>query len=276
MIESLTEYQKSQIPVWVEKWTAIGLSTDQDSNFKDCFEIVKAIYKDEAEIKDFIVVDSPMGVYNICKDSSFLSKSFFGSFECGWLSYYSYFQDVVGIKVNDALNYFITLASNTSLVYMHNDTVIFSRKPTEIHLENNQLHNESGPAVLFADGFEVYSIRGNRVTEQIVMRPETLTVEQINEELNSDVQSIMLDRFGWERYIDESGSKIVDSRRNDIENTLEVLYETNKFGLRLVCTCPTGRVFVKGIPNTKQCRTCESAQNWLAGDRKQFRTIART
>lgn len=281
MIESLTPEQEAQMQPWADKWIAIGCDTTQstDEDFKICFEAVKELYQtDEYKAHtptEYVVVDSPIGIYEICKDKNFLNNSCYGSFEAGWLSYYTFFRDVVGLELDSRLEALVTLAHHVSLYYVHEKTVIFSRKPVEIHMEEGLLHNESGPSIRFADNFSVWSIRGNRVNEQIVMAPETLTIKQIDEEQNSDIQSIMIDRFGWERYIDECGAKLIDSRKNDIEGTMEALYDTQKFGRRLVCTCPTGRVFVKGIEIKKGTDTCQGAQDWLGGNRK-FRTIART
>lgn len=283
MINELTPEQIAQMPNWVEKWISIGLSTERttDEQFRECFNAAKAIYDQiEAESpQDYIVVNSPMEIYKITNDRDFASKSYCGSFEAGWLSYYSFFKEVVKINVDPILDHFITISKYASYCYIHNKTVIFSHKPVEIHMQNGLLHNESGPSILFADGFCVYSIRGHRLNEQIVMRPETLTVKQIDSEENSDIQSIMLDRFGWARYVNECGATAIDSRTNDIEGTMEILYNTPNFGRRLVCTCPTGRVFVKGIETRDDTTTCEGAQNWLSGytnANRKFRTVGRT
>lgn len=279
VITELTPEQEARMPEWVDMWIKIGCDTGQEIDGEACFQAVKNLYNTNEfrryTPEKYVVVDSPLGIYEVSKDKDFINKCCFGSFEASWLSYYTYFRDVVGIDLDPRLRDLETLAKYVSLYFTHEDTVIFSRKPTEIHLDNGLLSNENGPAILFADGFAIYSIRGNQVTEQIVMHPETLTVKQIDSEQNSDIQSIMIDRFGWDRYIAESNAKLIDSRKNEIENTMEALFDTKRFGRRLVCTCPTGRVFVKGIETRKDTSTCEGAQNWLAGNRK-FRTIART
>lgn len=93
-------------------------------------------------------------------------------------------------------------------------------RPTAIHRElvrpdvargwgSHRLHSDSGPAVVWPDGWGLHVIHGVRVTRQIVEAPETLTPEQITKESNSEVRRIMLDRFGTERYIRELGAKRV-------------------------------------------------------------------
>lgn len=283
MITELTEEQRQQIDPWVKKWISIGLSTEEttDAQFEECFNATKSIYQqlDNESPENYIVVDSPIKIYDITRDKDFASKCFCGSFEAGWLSYYSYFKEVVKIDIDPILEKFITISKYASYCYIHEKTVIFSRKPVSIHMQNGLLHNDSGPSIIFADGFCVYSINGHRVNEQIVMRPETLTVNQIDNESNADIQSIMIDRYGWDNYIKACDSTILDSRKNNIENTLEILYDTKKFGRRLVVTCPTGRIFVKGIPTIDGTDTCTGAQDWLSGytnSNRKFRTIGRT
>jgi hypothetical protein len=107
------------------------------------------------------------------------------------------------------------------------------------------------------------------------MRPETLTVKQIHAETNADIQSIMLNRFGWHRYIVDTAAKLLDNRHNYVENTKEALYDCGTQGLRLLVTCPSGRVFSKGIgPGIK---TCQAAQSWLGNDvENKFNIIGRT
>jgi hypothetical protein len=54
------------------------------------------------------------------------------------------------------------------------------------------------------------------VTEQIVLRPEMLTVAQIEAEPNSEVRRVMLERFTLERYV----------REGDVEKVAQDNYGT--------------------------------------------------
>ena len=100
------------------------------------------------------------------------------------------------------------------------------------------------------------------------------SIKQIENETNSDVRSLRIERFGWHRYIEESEAFIQDSRYNSIEGTREALYNT-KNGRRLIATCPSGkgRIVSMGVP--PEIDTCQQAQDWLAGE-KSFRVLGRT
>jgi hypothetical protein len=284
MLEKLTAKQEAKISVYRDEWIKKGTCTEQstDADFQLCREAVEALV--EQSVKDVIVCDSPddMVSRGADKDKIF-SESSYGQWEASWLSYYKFFRDECGIELDERLQHFLLLAQHTCWVYVEQATEVLylCRKPVEVHMVNGLLNRDDGPSVLFKDGFSVYSLEGHRVTEQIVMQPSTLTIEQIHSESNADIQAIMVDRYGWENYVEKTGCELLDSRHNDIENTVEALYNTERFGLRLFCTCPTGRVFVKGVNRDEVThKTCEAAQNWLSGysldTRKKFVTIGRT
>lgn len=285
MIESLTEEQEAQMDVYGDKWIEIGLATGP-ANRDECIKYAKIAYAKAGlpPPTKFIFTASPMDAIEKIEEITgearpdILSGQMYGNQDAYWLSYYDYFLNVVGISECSVLEGLFGVAKHCGWWSAYEDFAVFQDRPTEIHRnEEGNLHNESGPAVLYSDGFDVWCINGYRVTEQIVMRPETLTINQINSETNADVQSIMIDRFGWPRYLEETGAKVLDFRSNVVENTLESLFATDKYGLRLLVTCPTGRVFVKGIPSNANIKTCEDAQRWLGNDTsKKYNVIART
>jgi hypothetical protein len=139
---------------------------------------------------------------------------------------------------------------------------------------NGQLHREDGPACELADGRKKWYLNDVLVTEQIVLKPETITLAQIQESRSNEVRSIMIERYGWQRYLVDSNAKMLDKRDNVIENTKEALFATDSFGNRLVVTCPTGRVFTLGVPS--DAKTCEEAQRWLGNASVGINVIGRT
>jgi len=139
----------------------------------------------------------------------------------------------------------------------------------------NLLHNDSGPSLSYKDGFNIWSLDGLRVDEQLVLHPETQTLKQIHEEQNEEIKRIRIERFGWNRYLEETNAKVVDSGKNDIENTYEILART-PVGLRLITFCPsTGRRYALSIGDSS-VSTCAGAQQWLWGNKKDLRIIGRT
>ena len=107
--------------------------------------------------------------------------------------------------------------------------------------------------------------------EQIVVKPETQTLEQIKNEVNAEKKRIRIERFGgresdqvdgWKRYLGEIGAKVVETRQNDIDGTQEGLVATpDGMSLALVACRSTGRRYALEVP--PEIKSCEQAQNWM-------------
>lgn len=203
-----------------------------------------------------------------------IGSSGYGQHDASWLGFYDFFKEVCGLEDETAkLAGLWEIAKSAGWFLPHQDVCWVAERACELHRNAaGQLHNEAGPAFCYPDGFCVWRIDGIELDEQIVMRPQTQTIAQIEAEGNADVKSIRIDRFGWPRYLTESGAKELDRRANDVDGTVEVLYATSDGGRRLVATCPTGKLVVMGVPAATQ--TCEAAQATLVPD--PFNSLART
>jgi hypothetical protein len=96
------------------------------------------------------------------------------------------------------------------------DIVAISDRPQSIQRDSDGLlHSDVGPAVRYADGWSIYAIHGVRVPNWLVENPAQLSCAHIDKETNAEVRRIMIDRFGSERYLHESGADIVHTCRAD-------------------------------------------------------------
>lgn len=77
--------------------------------------------------------------------------------------------------------------------------------------QRNFLHNDTGPAITFKDGFKVFSLNGVTVSPKLLEEPESITIESIEAETNVELRRIMIQRYGVERYTEDSGAKVIDS-----------------------------------------------------------------
>jgi hypothetical protein len=165
-----------------------------------------------------------------------------------------------------------------------------------------QLHNDTGPAVVWPDGKKLWYVDGHYLSqygEQIVMAPTTLTKEMIFNIDNEEERRVAIDRMGWHNYLTAIKAKIADSRENWVDNTFEVLIDPpdrpgrRPWGpsepLRMVLSCrSTGRKYFIAVPRTvrhpdspvlnglaanenelkefpdQAITNCEQAQKWLA------------
>lgn len=194
----------------------------------------------------------------------------------GWLGTH----DIVGVELDEQeLATYTKWVTAIETMIAYTEVCVASRKPIRDHLIDGQsqkeLHNEDGPALEWADGTKAWAIRGVQVDEQIVMAPETQTIQQIDDEENIEVKRIRIERFGWERYLDEKKAKVIDERENAIEGTYEVLVECDDMKI-LLCRCPSKtppQVFPLEVDPS--CNTCKEAQDYLHGG-DSSRIIART
>lgn len=284
-IESLTPAQIESMAKRRDKWIKIGLATGP-CDFEKCVHFAKIAYQKAGLTPPdtFLHATGPLHALEIIQKriggekSQILSSQMYGNHDANWLAYYEFFWKDVGIEECHLIEGLVGLAENCGWWNGYTDFAVFQDRPVEIHRnENHALHRTDGPACWYNDGLQVWCINGHRVTEKIVMRPHEITVEEINSQTNGDIQAIMLERLGWERYIELSDATLLDHRHNEVENTKEALYDCKKLGLRLMVTCPTGRLFSKGIESGVGVKTCEQAQRWLGNDLDgNFNIIGRT
>jgi hypothetical protein len=65
--------------------------------------------------------------------------------------------------------------------------------------------------VRYPDGFSVFAVHGVRVPENIILQPESITVQQIETERNAEMRRVMIERYGQARYLLDSGAVEIHS-----------------------------------------------------------------
>ena len=299
IIEMLTSEQQSRFNEFVEKWTAIGVSTAPadrpraEAGIRKAYEIAGL-----TPPKSIVWCDSPLSqrltraiVFGLSGDSEAsvgasvrdsvwasvrdsvgdsvwdsVGDSVFGQHDAHWLAFYDYFREACGLsRETQRLCGLLEVAQSANWWLPHKHICWVSERHHVLHGDDDgRLDCNDGPALAYPDGWSIWSIRGVRVNEQIVLHPDTQSISEIDSEENEEVRRIRIERFGVMRYLEESGATVIDSRRNDIENTYEILADT-KHGQRLVTHCPsTGRRYFLAIPD--RVENCEQAQRCLWGN----------
>ncbi|MEU4571271.1 DUF6745 domain-containing protein [Nonomuraea sp. NPDC023979] len=83
---------------------------------------------------------------------------------------------------------------------------IVSARPAELHLDElGRLHAADGPALVWSDGFALHAWHGMPVPAGFTMTD--LTPARIREESNAELRRVMLEHFGVDRYLAESGAR---------------------------------------------------------------------
>lgn len=180
-------------------WAALDTSTRRLSNVLD--GIVSAIVSkklDENGAKysdrDVRYIVSNTIQNNRCDKNSF-----------GRLAYINLFQNS-GIDFG-YLPQLAALVKSSAMLWMFGEKVIVCRPAVNFCFdERNRFHNENDAALAYADATKFFFWHGTEVSEKIILRPNDITVNDITTERNVEVRRAMLDRFGADRYIQESGA----------------------------------------------------------------------
>ena len=127
------------------------------------------------------------------------------------------------------------------------------------------MHCEDGPVIEYADGVKIYVIEGHVLNEQIVMAPETLTLEQIDKEENAETKRIMINRYGVSKYMLETEAKQIDVDQLNLEGSSMRTLMEDKHGNRWLIGTDgsTGRVYHMSVPNNVS--TCREAHEAISG-----------
>jgi hypothetical protein len=107
---------------------------------------------------------------------------------------------------------YLKLLKQTPYILPYDRVAFVSERPLVFKQDaQGRLHSESGPALAFADGFQIYSWHGATIPEKVINTPESLTIEEIENQRNAEIRRVMIERYGMQRYVETSGAKEIHS-----------------------------------------------------------------
>ena len=182
-----------------------------------------------------------------------------------YASYLSFFRHVVKLDLDySAWSHYETLAIHSGPRVMHKDFCLISDRPAVLSVDaENRPHSDTGPFCQWRDGSALYSVHGVRVPWWVIEHPEQISPQTIAAQANEEVRRVMIERYGWVRYIKDSGAELLDARLNERDQQKEGLFELKDGTKRLVVSDPsTGRRYALGVP--RGVATCQAAQDWMS------------
>ncbi|MFF3504548.1 DUF6745 domain-containing protein [Streptomyces sp. NPDC003247] len=85
---------------------------------------------------------------------------------------------------------------------------VVCERPVALHRdEAGRLDRGDGPALAYPDGFALHAWRGMPVPAAFLAELRTLTPERIRAEENAELRRVMLEHYGYERYLADSGAR---------------------------------------------------------------------
>lgn len=250
-IDKITDEQRAQMPGWVDKWVKVGLSTER-AEFDRAEAAVRKAYEfaNLPQPKEILRVASPNAVIqelekrlsglkeaerkNQLRDA--LRNFSQGSLWVNWVAYVTFFRDVLGWE-NDTLEKFAVceeLSLTCGHVWWDSDLAMIVDRPTKIlRDEQLRLHGENEAATQYIDGWGVYAWHGTVVPKHIILHPENITEDMIEDETNQEIRRIMIERYGYQKYassgklIHEDWAGKLRHKRNKKGDDIYVVFVTN-------------------------------------------------
>ncbi|MDX3373708.1 hypothetical protein PV390_04745 [Streptomyces sp. ME02-6991-2A] len=110
----------------------------------------------------------------------------------------------------DRLTGLAEVARNAGWWWPYERAVVISERPEVLHRdEAGRLDHGEGPALAYRDGFALYAWRGMPVPADFLAELASLTPQRIREEENAELRRVMLEYYGYDRYLTESGAEPV-------------------------------------------------------------------
>ena len=144
-----------------------------------------------------------------------------GQHDAPWCAYINFFREVLALEYQtDKAEAYREICESAGWISPHQRICwIAERHHRVCRNSRGRLHSHDGMAIEYPDGWGVWAWNGIRVTEQIILRPETLTAEQIAKESNAQVRQVMVERVGIERVCQMMQAKTIDRKTVHIGET---------------------------------------------------------
>ncbi|NJP89462.1 hypothetical protein HCN51_08385 [Nonomuraea sp. FMUSA5-5] len=120
--------------------------------------------------------------------------------------------DAPWLSAFDGLDGLKRVAGQAGWWWPYERLAIVTERPVELHLDDlGRPHRADGPAISYADGFALHAWHGMPVPPGFGATMTGLTPERIRAEPNTELRRAMLEHFGIDRYLAESGAEPVQS-----------------------------------------------------------------
>jgi hypothetical protein len=160
------------------------------------------------------------------------------------------------------------VARNAGWWWPYERIAILTERPLAVHRDNlGRLHHGEGPALSYPDGWSLYAWRGMPIPAEVAARLATLTAADIQAEQNAEVRRVMLEHFGFERYLHDVDARELSRDECGILWRVEMPGDEPLVMVEVVNATPepdgTTRTYFLRVPPDQ--RTARSAVAWTFG-----------
>ena len=275
-ITKLTPEQEARFPEFVAKWTSIGLST-QPADRPRAEAALKGLYA-LAELREPRIIWLPCplsaGLSSVvCAqivNSSAVGSAvrsagvcfFGGSLWAGYAAWADYFNAVLGIAIDRS---YLESIESCGCYWLLNGICFASERPCRLNLDDRgRLHCGNGQSIGYPSGWGLWHWHGVQVPERVILSPELLTPREIIEERNAEVRRVMIERYGQDRFVIDSGAAVLDRGADGELLAIDLPGDPEGQLVALRLRCPsTSAVYVIRVPPDQ--RHFVAAKAWTFG-----------
>ncbi|MGW4464167.1 DUF6745 domain-containing protein [Micromonospora sp. NPDC004704] len=183
----------------------------------------------------------------------------FGQHDAAWLSAFDDTPGLTGLA---------GVAGAAGWWWPYERVVILSERPVRVERDNlGRLHHGDGPALLYPDGFGLHVWRGMPIPAEVAEELPRLSVERIRAESNAEVRRVMLEHFGYDRYLRDSNARAIHRDECGVLWRIELPQDEPLVMVEVVNSTPepdgTRRTYWLRVP--PQTRTARGGVAWTFG-----------
>ena len=160
------------------------------------------------------------------------------------------------------------VARHTGWWWANERAAVLTERPILLARDNvGRLHRGEGAAMEFPDGYGLWAWRGMPIPVSLATELPTLTVDRIRDEKNAEIRRVMLEHFGYERYLREAGARTMGSDETGTLWWLDLPGDEPLVMVEVVNSTPepdgTSRVYWLRVP--PRTRTAREGVAWTFG-----------
>ncbi|MFD3456457.1 DUF6745 domain-containing protein [Streptomyces sp. NPDC058691] len=185
-----------------------------------------------------------------------------GQHDAAWLAAFD------GQEGTEDLAGMAAVARSAGWWWPYERVAIVAERPLELHRdEAGRLDRGDGPALAFPDGFALHAWRGMPVPAAFLDGLSELTPGRIREEENAELRRVMLEYYGYDRYLEESGAQPVQRDAAGVLWRIELEGDEPLVMVEVVNSTPepdgTHRTYWLRVP--PRTRTARAGVAWTFG-----------
>jgi hypothetical protein len=187
------------------------------------------------------------------------------------LVFFDFFRRLGRVKGPEQVEPLMRAVAATGWWWPFEEACIITERPSALYRDGaGQLHCDNGPALAYPDGWAIHAWHGTRIPAWFVENKRRMAPDAIDAEGNVELRRVMLEIFGFDRYIEARGARLI--AEDQCLGLPRQLFEIDLNGERIrVLRVVNGtleadgrrRQFHLGVPLT--CNTPHEAVAWSYG-----------